>query len=111
MKIIITESAKERLFTEATSIDKKRGVAARTFLKALKNALKNGTYEYDENTSKITFDNYEYKRNNEYAYILPDEYMDSDEDKTPIDLHFTKNTVNKYLDDELEDYNNFNDEI
>ena len=111
MKIIITESAKERLFNEATSIDKKRGVAARTFLKALKNALKNGTYDYDENTSKITFDNYEYKRNNEYAYILSDDYMSSDDEKTPIDLHFTKNTVNKYLDDELGDYNNFNEEI
>lgn len=99
MEIIITESAKKRLFKEAASIERERGIAARAFLKALKNALKNGEYQYDSDSMKITFDNYEYKRGSEYAYLMP--LDDIENEKTPIDLHFTKNTVNKHLDQEL----------
>lgn len=89
--IIITEEQKKRLFVESGMFDKKRREEAIVFRKALVNALKTHSYELDGNT--IYIDGYTYENGQDYAT--------RNEDGKQIDLHYTLNTVKKYIDNLL----------
>lgn len=104
--IIVTESAKNRLFNESVLMDKERGKNARAFRKALNNALSTNSYEYVPEENKIYIDGFSYEIGKKYAET---------NDGEPIPLHYTFNSVNKYIMDKIdlsdnEMENNFNDD-
>lgn len=91
-KVYISESAKKRLFNESMLMDKERGKNARAFRVALKDALENNSYEYDAECNKIYIDGFSYELGKKYA---------EDNNGEPIPLHYTFNSVNKYIMDML----------
>lgn len=109
-QIIITENQKQRLFLEAASFDRQRGINAKMFRMALKKALQNQEYEYVPQENKLYIDGFTYEIGKKYA-----ENAEGD----PIDLHYTFQTVNRYINDMIGDeiqqveeepsYDSFND--
>lgn len=104
MKIIITDTAKNRLFNESILMDKERGKNARTFRRELKKALKDNTYEIDDATNTIYIDGFSYTYGKKYAEDINGE---------PIPLHYTFNTVNELLQSLFNDnsFSGYDDDI
>lgn len=87
-KIIISDKAKQSLFTESFVMDKKRGEMARKFRMELKQAIANGSYRFDSETNTIYLPNYKYTVGKKFAETL---------DGEPIPLHYTYDTVQRML--------------
>lgn len=96
--IFISESAKNRLFTESIKMDKERGKNARGFRMQLKRALENGEYNYDSMTNTIEIDGFSYQIGKKYAET---------NDGEPIPLHYTYNTVMRDIENLMSNDDNY----
>jgi len=93
-KIIISETAKNKIFVESMKMDAERKKSAAEFRKQLALQLKDGNYQYDNESRTITIDGFKYNIDKDYAETA---------DGEPIPLHYTYNTVQKLVADYLGD--------
>ena len=91
-KIIINETASNKLFCESIKMDAERRKSAIEFRKQLASQLQAGTYIYDSDTRTITIDGFKYNIDKSYAETS---------DGEPIPLHYTLKTVKRLISEYL----------